>query len=87
MPRFLDRRYGVPKYLKEEWGVTYTFGTLTKLATTGGGPEYALIGGRAFYTPDSIDKWIEAKMQVRGNTSESPNVRAATQHPPKSEAA
>lgn len=36
--------------------------TLDRWASRGTGPRFALVGGRALYTPDDLDAWVEAHM-------------------------
>jgi hypothetical protein len=69
MPDYLSRK-DAAEYLKTK-GLQYTYGTLTKLASSGGGPLYRLFGSRAVYTPADLDAWIEVKLSApRGHTSE-----------------
>jgi hypothetical protein len=57
-------------YLTER-GLLVTKNTLQKFATTGGGPEYAIFGNRALYTPETLDSWAEARLSApRRSTSE-----------------
>jgi hypothetical protein len=44
--------------------------TLQKMATTGGGPEYAIFGNRALSTPSQLDRWAESKLKPRASTSD-----------------
>ena len=48
-------------YLAER-GVRYSWRTLQKLATTGGGPVYRLCGGRALYLTADLDRWLDERM-------------------------
>jgi hypothetical protein len=67
--RYLNRQEAA-SYLTER-GLLVSKNTLQKLATTGGGPEYAIFGNRALYTPKSLDNWAEAKLtKPRKSTSE-----------------
>lgn len=67
--RFLDRREAAEHLTKR--GVRYSWRTLQKMATTGGGPVYRLCGGRALYLPDDLDDWLEQRMSApRRSTSE-----------------
>jgi hypothetical protein len=54
----------------EDRGLPYSPNTLQKLATTGGGPRYALWGNKAVYLPSDLDAWITTKLKVRTFTSE-----------------
>lgn len=38
--------------------------TLAKLACIGGGPSYQKFGKAAVYTPENLDKYIEAKLSA-----------------------
>lgn len=67
--RYLTR-HEAASYLSER-GLLVTKNTLQKFATTGGGPEYAIFGNRALYTPESLDNWANAKLtKPRKSTSE-----------------
>lgn len=58
-------------YLLNEWNIRYSPKTLTKLATTGGGPQYILFGNRALSTPEWLDAWVADKRSMpRTSTSE-----------------
>ena len=46
-------------YLRNEWGMRRTIGTLGNLAVKGGGPEFQKDGHRTLYTPDALDTWAE----------------------------
>jgi hypothetical protein len=70
MRRYRTRREAA-KYLTEERGCPTAWGTLQKLASTGGGPPYRIFGNRAIYTDDNLDAWVEARMSpLRISTSE-----------------
>jgi hypothetical protein len=69
MKQFLTRRE-VAAYLTER-GLPTTYGTLTKQAHTGGGPEYQMWGNKAVSTPEQVDDYIAAKLSgPRRSTSE-----------------
>jgi hypothetical protein len=69
MAHHLDRREAA-KYLTNR-GLKCSHNTLQKLATTGGGPAYAIFGNRALYTPQNLDAWAEARLSApRKSTSE-----------------
>jgi hypothetical protein len=52
-------------------GLLVSKNTLQKFATTGGGPEYAIFGNRALYTPQNLEAWAEARLTAsRKSTSE-----------------
>ena len=50
-------RADAPKYLAK-YGFRISKNTLAKMATVGGGPEYRLFGGRAYYAERALDAWI-----------------------------
>ena len=69
MKEFLTRREAA-EYLTER-GLPVTYTTLTKLACTGGGPEYQRWGNKAVSTPQQLNDWIAAKLKApRRSTSE-----------------
>ena len=51
-------------------GLKVTKTTLQKLATVGGGPEYAIFGNRALSTIQQLNLWAESKLKPRRSTSE-----------------
>jgi hypothetical protein len=59
-PVYNDRR-GAVAYIRER-GLPCTYGTLQKLASTGGGPRYYRFGNRTIYTDSDLDAWIEEKL-------------------------
>ena len=66
---YLSRREAA-EYLTEKRGLSYSHNTLTKIASTGGGPRYARWGNRAVYTQADLDSWAAVKLKVRASTSE-----------------
>ena len=67
--RYLTREEAAA-YLSER-GLLLSKNTLQKFATIGGGPEYAIFGNRALYTPDNLIAWVEARLTApRKSTSE-----------------
>lgn len=67
--RFIPRS-AVPDYCAER-GLLLSKRTLAKMATVGGGPEYQLFGGRAYYTRQALDAWMEARLSTpRRSTSD-----------------
>lgn len=67
--RYLTRQESA-SYLSQR-GLPVSKNTLQKFATTGGGPEYAIFGNRALYTPESLDQWAQARLtKSRKSTSE-----------------
>ena len=70
LPKYLTRAEQA-RYLTEERGLPITKGTLTKLASTGGGPRYRIFGNRAVSTVEWLDEWADAKLSPpRHSTSE-----------------
>ncbi len=70
MAKYLDR-LEQSAYLRDVRGVKYTKKTLQKLATTGGGPKYVLLGGRALSTAPWLDEWVDELVSApRRSTSE-----------------
>ena len=59
--RFL-RRKEASDYVKEQYGVPCEDSTLAKYASTGGGPVFRKFGGKAMYTPEDLDRWVEEKL-------------------------
>lgn len=58
-------------YLTEKRGLPVTKLTLQKLASTGGGPRYAIFGNKAVSTEPWLDEWADAKLSApRHSTSE-----------------
>ena len=70
VPSPLIPRRDVPRFLLEKWGIRYSSNYLDKLATTGGGPRYSIVGNRSYYAPEDLDAWIESKRIVRFSTSD-----------------
>jgi hypothetical protein len=63
-------RSKAPGYLLGR-GFQFSKNTLAKLATVGGGPEYRIFGGRAYYTESALDAWVDAKLSApRRSTSD-----------------
>jgi hypothetical protein len=60
-PRFLSRK-SAAQYIMDEWGLPITAGTLTKMASTGGGPVYQIFGNKAVYEPRNLDEWAQGKL-------------------------
>jgi hypothetical protein len=68
MSRFLTREEAAAHLSARGLKITET--TLQKLATSGGGPRYAIFGNRALYRPADLDAWAEGRLKLRGSTSE-----------------
>ncbi len=59
-PKFLRRR-AAAKYLKNRYGFT-TEKTLSKLASTGGGPVFRKAGSVVLYDVRDLDDWAESRL-------------------------
>jgi hypothetical protein len=55
------RRKDAAAYLKAKYGFCST-GTLAKLATLGGGPEFQYLGNLPVYVEEKLDAWARAKL-------------------------
>lgn len=67
--RFLSRAQAAD-YIKQHYGLPAAKSTLGKLASIGGGPTYRLFCGRAVYTVNDLDAWVERKLsKPRQSTS------------------
>lgn len=60
MSKYLSRPEAAEHLTKR--GLRIAKGTLQKMATTGGGPQYRLFGNRAVYEEDDIDAWATGKL-------------------------
>jgi len=70
-------------YLRDEWGVRRTFGTLANLAISGGGPEFQRDGTRALYTVGSLDTWAAKQLTPPAkSTAELRELTARAKAPP-----
>jgi hypothetical protein len=58
----LLRRKAASEYLSATWGVHRAPSTLAKLAVTGGGPTFRLVGRVPYYSPDDLDEWVLSKL-------------------------
>jgi hypothetical protein len=56
------RRAEASAYLKTAYGLSYTPGTLAKLATLGGGPAYHSGSRFPLYPEISLDQWAQQKL-------------------------
>jgi hypothetical protein len=56
-------RADLPAHLLKEYGLTFSEASLNTAATRGGGPPYALFGGRAVYQEDQVRAWVQSRMQ------------------------
>jgi hypothetical protein len=52
-------------------GIPLAKGTLSVMATKGGGPTYRIFGRQSLYSPADLDSWISERMsEPRRSTSE-----------------
>ncbi len=54
------RRREAATYLFERHGIQRTPGTLAKLASVGGGPEFRRVGRVPLYSLEALDRWAES---------------------------
>jgi hypothetical protein len=59
------RRADASAYLKDNWGLSYTPGTLAKLACSGGGPPMEYASRFPLYPQDGLDTWAASKIGPR----------------------
>lgn len=45
-------------------GLRCAKGTLSTMATNGGGPFYRVFGNRSCYSPNDLDLWIESRLSA-----------------------
>jgi hypothetical protein len=76
--RFL-RRGDVPAYLAWRYGVRFAKSRFDKFVSEGGGPQYTLMGRKAFYRIAWIDDWFAAEVKRKLQT---PGRRKATEKAP-----
>jgi hypothetical protein len=50
------------EYLTKKSGVLFTDTGLSARATAGTGPRYSIINGRAVYTQDALDEWLNEQL-------------------------
>ena len=67
MNELLLRRKAAAKYLSEK-GLRISTITLARMAVEGSGPPYALIRHTSYYTPDSLDDWLQKQVQLRSHS-------------------
>jgi hypothetical protein len=58
----LRLRKEAAEYLTERSGVLFTETGLCARATAGKGPHYSIINGRAVYTQEALDEWLDAQL-------------------------
>jgi hypothetical protein len=66
MDKLLNREKSA-EYLNEK-GVRSSRVTLARLAMSGEGPKYALIGRTAYCKPEWLDEWLESQMTPRSHS-------------------
>lgn len=65
------RRKDASAYLRDQWGISRTPKTLSKLAVIGGGPKYQLAGRFPLYPKDELDSWAAALLSpLKSSTSD-----------------
>ena len=64
MNELLLRRNDAAKYLSEK-GLRISAITLARMAVEGSGLPYALIRHTSYYTPKSLDDWLQQQVQLR----------------------
>lgn len=76
------RRKDAAAYLKEKYGFCST-GTLAKLATIGGGPEFQYLGILPVYTEENLDEWARAMLSrpVRSTSEPRPPANRRASEP------
>ena len=60
MTQLLKRKCAA-SYISDR-GVRSSLTTLARLAMTGDGPKYTLIGRTAYYKPEWLDEWLESQI-------------------------
>ena len=60
MTQLLKRKYAA-NYISDR-GVRSSITTLARLAMSGEGPKYTLIGRTAYYKPEWLDEWLESQI-------------------------
>ncbi len=64
------RRSEAAEYLKDEWGVPISPGTLANLAVLGGGPTYLKCGMYVLYDIPDLDDYARSRIVRRRSTTE-----------------
>lgn len=65
------RRKQASEYLRDQWGIDRTPGTLAKLAVVGGGPRFQHAGRIPLYPVHELDSWVESLLSpLKNSTSE-----------------
>jgi hypothetical protein len=57
-------RRDAAKYLSERSGFRFTEESLAARASSGTGPRYAILNGRAVYSDEALDEWLEAQLRA-----------------------
>ena len=61
------------EHLKDVWGIVRAPGTLRRMRSTGGGPEYLKVAsGEVIYTDEKLDAWAEANITAHSSTASYP---------------
>lgn len=64
----LLRRREAVEYLELAHGVAVAHGTLARLASVGGGPEFVKAMRKALYRPASLDRWAAGRITAGGRS-------------------
>jgi hypothetical protein len=56
------RRNAAASHLRQEYGLPITAQSLAKLAYTGGGPVFQLLGRYPVYTRENLNAWAESRL-------------------------
>ena len=54
------------EYLTERSGVRFTSEGLAARATKGTGPSFSIVNGRAVYSTEALDEWLEGHLSRQG---------------------
>ena len=54
------------EYLTERSSVRFTSEGLAARATKGTGPSFSIVNGRAVYSTEALDKWLESHLSRQG---------------------
>ena len=66
MSQLINRKQAAD-YLKS-LGIRSSKVTLARLAMTGNGPKYALIGRTAYYKPEWLDEWLNTQITPQSHS-------------------
>jgi len=66
MNQFLTRK-NTADYIRNR-GIRCSQSSLARAAMCGSGPNYTLIGNKAYYKPEWIDQWLESQCKPRSHS-------------------